>query len=335
MRSQHRRRARAWPRAITVARGVAGVAVMGLACTQVTGRPAVVIGTASATSIYYSLGGSMCRLFNLDTPRHGLRCSEEPEAGSVANIELLRSGRLDVGIVQSDVLAEAVTGQGAFASRGPTTELRMLFAGHDEMLTVVVRRELGIRTVAELRGKRINIGTPGSWQRASMERVMAALGLTRSDFGDVRELSPAEQNRAFCADELDGIVYSVGHPNGLIQDVTRTCGGILVDVSGPGIDRMLSEYREYERAVIRGGTYPDNPADVRTFAVRAVVITSTRVSDTTAYEITRAVFDNFDAFRRLHPAFETLSVADMVQSSGRAPIHAGAVRYYRERGWLP
>ena len=131
------------------------------------------------------------------------------------------------------------------------------------------------------------------------------------------------------------IVYSVAHPNGLIQDVTRTCHGMLVDVSGPAIDRMLSEYREYERAVIPGGTYSDSPANVRTFGVRAVVVTSPRVSDTMAYEITRAVFDNFDAFRRLHPAFEALSVADMVHVSGPAPVHAGAMRYYRERGWLP
>jgi TRAP transporter TAXI family solute receptor len=98
---------------------------------------------------------------------------------------------------------------------------------------------------------------------------------------------------------------------------------------------MLIEHREYERAVIPGGTYPDNAADVRTFGVRAVVVTSPTVSDATAYELTRAVFDNFDAFRRLHPAFGTLSVADMVRASGRAPVHAGAMRYYRERGWLP
>jgi TRAP transporter TAXI family solute receptor len=165
--------------------------------------------------------------------------------------------------------------------------------------------------------------------------VMAVLGLRRSDFVDVRELSAAEQNRAFCVKEVDVIVYSVGHPNGLIHDVTRTCRGRLVDVSGPAIDRMLSEYREYERAVIPGGTYSDNPADVRTFGVRAVVVVSRGVSDTIAYEITRAVFDNFGAFRRLHPAFEALSVADMVRPNHRAPVHAGAMRYYREHGWLP
>jgi TRAP transporter TAXI family solute receptor len=298
-------------------------------------RPDVVIGAASPTGIYYPLGGSICRLFNLATARHGLRCSEEPSSGSVTNIESLLRGRLAIGIVPSDVLADAVAGQGPFTSRGPTTELRILFAGPDEMLTVVARKELGIRTVADLRGTRINIGNPGSRQRANIDRVMAVLGLRRSDFAEVRELSAAEQNRAFCVKELDVIVYSIGHPNGLIQDVTRTCHGMLVDVSGPAIDRMISEYREYERAVIPGGTYADTPADVRTFGVRAVVVTSPRVSDTMAYEITRAVFENFDAFRRLHPAFETLSVPDMVPVSGRAPVHAGAMRYYRDRGWRP
>jgi hypothetical protein len=314
---------------------LAALAVFGLACAPRANRPDVVIGTASPTGIYYPLGGSICRLVNLDTSRHGLRCSEEPSSGSVTNIESLRRGRLDIGIVPSDVLADAMAGQGPFTSRGPTTELRILFAGPDEMLTVVARKELGIRTVAEVRGTRINIGNPGSRQRANIDRVMAILGLRRSDFVDVRELSATEQNRAFCVKELDVIVYSVSHPNGLIQDVTRTCHGRLVDVSGPAIDRMLSEYREYEREVIPGGTYSDNPADVRTFGVRAVVVTNPRVSDTMAYEITRAVFDNFDAFRRLHPAFETLSAADMVHVRGRAPVHAGAMRYYRERGWLP
>ena len=335
MRSQHRSSSTTWPRAIAVLGRVATLAVVGLACAPVAGRPDVVIGTASPTGIYYPLGGSICRLFNLDISRHGLRCSEEPSSGSVASLESLRRGRLDIGIVPSDVLADAVAGQGPFASRGPTAELRILFAGPDEMLTVVARKELGIRTVTELRGTRINIGDPGSRQRAGMDRVMAILGLRRSDFADVRELSAADQHRAFCVRALDVIVYSVGHPDGLIHDVTRTCHGRLVDVSGPAIDRMLSVYREYEPAVIPGGTYPDNPADVRTLGVRAVVVASPRVSNTMAYEITRAVFENFDAFRRLHPAFEALSVADMVDVSGRAPVHAGALRYYRERGWVP
>jgi hypothetical protein len=311
------------------------LAVTGLGCAQVPGRPDVVIGTARPADIDYPLGGSICRLFNLDTPRHGLRCGEEPWAGSVANIESLRSRRFDIGIVPSNVLADAVAGEGPFAARGPATDLRVLFVAHADTFTLVAHQESGIRTVTDLRGKRIGIGSPGSRQRADMEAVMAALDLTRNEFADVRELSPAEQTGAFCANELDAIVYSVSHPNGLIRDATLTCHGVLVAVSGPAIDRMLSEYQEYERATIPGGTYPANPADLPTFGVRAVVVTTARMPDAAAYEVTRAVFDHFDDFRRLHPAFKTLSVARMAHAAGRAPLHVGAARYFREHGWLP
>jgi hypothetical protein len=248
---------------------------------------------------------------------------------------LLRSGQIDIGIVPSDVLADVMAGEGPFAARGPATDLRVLFAGHADTFTLVAHQGSGIRTVADLRGKRIGIGSPGWRQRASTERVLAALGLTRNDFADVRELWPAEQNQAFCANELDAIVYSVSHPNGLIRDATLTCRGMLVAVSGPAIDRMLSEYQEYERATIPGGSYPTNPADVPTFGVRAVVVTTGRMPDAVAYEIARAAFDHFDDFRRLHPAFEALSVAAIARAAGRAPLHAGAARYYREHGWLP
>jgi uncharacterized protein len=337
MRSQPRRipSARSWARPVVMACSLATLAVIQLGCAQVPGRADVVIGTASPAAIDYPLGGSICRLFNLDTPDHGLRCAEEPSPGAVANIESLRKGRIDIGIVASDVLADAVAGEGPFASRGPATDLRVLFAGHADVFTLVAHQGSGIRTVAGLRGKRIGIGPPQSRQRVAMERVMAAVGLTRNDFADVRELSPAEQNRAFCANELDAIVYSVSHPHGLIRDATLTCHGALVAVSGPAIDRMLSEYQEYERATIPGATYPVNPEDVHTFGVRAVVVTTARMPDGVAWEITRAVFDNFDDFRRLHPAFEGLSIAEMARAPGRAPIHPGAARYYREHGWLP
>jgi uncharacterized protein len=311
------------------------LSVMAPGCAQLVSRPDVVIATARPADIDYPLGGSICRLFNLDRPRHGLRCAEEPSAGAVANIESLRRGRIDIGIVPSDALADAVAGRGIFAARGRATELRVLFAGHADIFTLVAHRDSGIRTVADLRGRRVGIGSPGSRQGTQMARVMAALGLTPNDFSEARASSPAEQHQAFCAHELDAIVYSVGHPNGLIRHTTLACQGVLIPVIGPGIDRMLSEYSEYERAAIPGGTYAANPADVQTFGVRAVVVTTTRMSDRMAYEIARAVFDHFDDFRRLHPAFESLSVAEMIRAIGRAPIHAGAARYYGERGWSP
>lgn len=311
------------------------VAAIALGCAQVTRRPDIVIGAANPADIDYPLGGAICRLLNLDTPRHGLRCAERLSQGTAATIEALRDGRFDIGIVPSDVLAATMDGQGSYAAWDSVTEPRVLFVGHADVLTVVTHRGSGIQTVEDLRGKRINIGSPGSRQRLSMERVMAALDLERKDFAEVHELSPAAQNRAFCVNKLDAIVYSVGHPNGLIRDATLTCDGVLIDVSGPAIDRMLTEYGEYESAVIPGGTYLANPAEVQTFGARAVVVATTLMSDAVAYEIARAVFDNFEDFRRLHPAFQGLTVEEMVRMTGDSPVHPGAARYYREHGWQP
>ena len=315
--------------------GLAALAVIETGCAQVTKRPDVVIGTATPVDIDYPLGASICRLLNLETARHGLRCAEELSAGPVANIESLRRDRIDVGIVAFDVLADAVAGWGTFAASGSAGDLRVLFAGHLYVLTLVAHRGAGIQSVADLRGKRISIGTPGSRQRSAMERVMSALGLERNDFAEVLELSPAEQNRAFCANELDAIVYSVAHPNGLIRDATLICGGTLVDVSGPAVDRMLSVDGEYERAEIHDGTYPASAAEVQTFGVRAIVVATTRMPDAMAYELASAVFGRLEDFRRLHPAFAALSTTEMIQTTRPAPLHSGAARYYRERGWLP
>lgn len=335
MRSPSRYRLSVWRRAIVAIAGAGGVAVTMAACTIAVVRPDVVIGTGSPSGIDYPLGGSICRLFNLDIPRGGRRCAAVPSAGPVANIHSLQDGRVDIGIVPSDVLADAVAGEGALKGRGPSPDLRILFTGHADAFTIVARRELGIHSAAELRGRRVNLGSPGSGERIGMERILAALGMTRKDFAELRELSLAEQHRALCANELDAIVYSVGHPYGLIEDVVRMCRGVLVDVSGPPIDAMLSRHREYHRAVIPGGTYMGNPVDVQTLGVRAVIVTTTRLSEALAYATTKAVFDNFEDFRRLHPLFARLSVDDMVDVAGRAPIHPGALRYYRERGWVP
>jgi TRAP transporter TAXI family solute receptor len=305
------------------------------ACTLVQYRPDVAIGTGTPSGVYFALGDSICRLFNLDLMQRGLRCAAYPSSGPIANIESLQEGRFDIGIVQSDALADAISGHGPFASRGADKALRVLFTGQTVAFTIVARRQLAIRAATELRGKRINLGSPGSGERVSMERVMAALGFAPVDFAETRELPLAQQHDAFCAKALDAIVYTVRHPNGLVDDVVRSCDGIVVDVSGPPIERLLSTRLEYSRAVIPGSTYPSNPAAVTTLGVRTAIITTTRLPDTVAYEITKAVFENIDDFRRLHPDFATLLPDDMVPRVEGVPVHAGAARYYRARGWLP
>lgn len=305
------------------------------ACSVVRYRPEVVIGTGSAGGVAFALGDSVCRVFNLDHSERGLRCAAFPSRGPLANIESLHAGSIDIGIVQSDVLADAIAGRGPFASRGGHGALRVLLSGQTEAFTIVARGELKIRAATQLRGTRINLGSPGSGERASMERVMAALGFTPGDFAAARELPLAQQHDAFCANELDAIVYMVRHPNGLVDDVIRTCGGVLLDVSGPPIERLLASHSEYSRTAIRAKTYPGNPQPLATIGVRTAIIATTRLPDTVAYEITKAVIEHADDFMRLHPDFATLAPRDMVPVVANVPVHEGAVRYYRARGWLP
>ncbi len=318
-----------------IAGGAFALALTLQACTVVQYRPEVAIGTARPGGAYFALGDSICRVFNLDLPARGLRCAAFPSRGPVANIAALHDGTIDIGIVQSDVLSDAISGRGPFASQGPDHALRVLFTGQTEAFTIVARRELEIRAATQLRGKRINLGSPGSGERVSMNRVMAALGFAPTDFAAARELPLARQHAAFCANELDAIVYMVRHPNGLVDDVVRTCRGVLVDVSGPQIESLLASHTEYSRWVIPGNTYIGNPEAVATLGVRTAIITTTRLPEAVAYDIAKALFENIDDFRRLHPDFATLLPRDMVPSAAGVPVHAGAARYFRERGWLP
>jgi TRAP transporter TAXI family solute receptor len=339
MRSPVRNILRAWRQSkLSAATSLAVwgfLAVSLQACTVVQYRPDVAIGTGRSGGVYFPLGDSICRLFNLDVAQRGLRCAAYLSRGPVANIESLHDGRIDIGIVQSDVLADAAAGNGRFAARGPDKALRVLFTGQTEAFTIVAQGKLKIGAATQLRGTRINLGSPESGERVSMERVMAALGFAPTDFAAATELPLAQQHDAFCANALDAIVYTVRHPNGLVDDVVRTCGGVLVDVSGPRIEALLAAHPEYSRSVVSAGTYASNPEAVTTLGVRTTIITTTRLPETVAYEITRALFENIDDFRRLHPDFATLVPAEMVPGGRLVPIHAGAARYYRERGWLP
>jgi TRAP transporter TAXI family solute receptor len=312
-----------------------GLALAVQACTVIQYRPDVAIGTGRPGGVYLPLGDSICRLFNLDVQQRGLRCAAYVSRGAVANIESLRDRRVDIAVVQSDVLADAITGRARFASRGPDTTLRVLFTGQSEAFTIVAHGELKIRAAAELRGKRINLGDPESGERVSMERVMAALGFAPTDFAAALELPLAQQHDAFCANALDAIVYTVRHPSGLVEDVVRLCGGVLVDIDGPQIEALLSTHPEYSRSVVPADTYTSNAETVTTLGVRTVIVTTARLPETVAYEITKALFENIDDFRRLHPDFATLLPRDMVPSGLVVPVHEGAARYYRERGWRP
>jgi TRAP transporter TAXI family solute receptor len=213
--------------------------------------------------------------------------------------------------------------------------LRAVFSVHPEPFTVVARADSGIETFADLKGKRVNVGNPGSGQLATMQVVMDRLGWTMSDFALASELKPAEQSAALGDNKVDAIIYTVGHPNGSIQEATSTVEAKLIPVTGPEIDALVADNPYYAKATIPGAMYAGTDGDVETFGVKATFVTSADVDDETVYQVVKAVFDNFDRFKGLHPAFANLKEEDMITQGLSAPLHPGAEKYYQERGWLP
>ena len=292
----------------------------------------ITIGTGGVTGVYYPAGGAICRLVNKDRAKHGIRCSVESTGGSVFNINTIKAGELDMGVAQSDVQYNAVKGKAQF--KEPFAELRAVFALHPEPVTVVVRKESGIGSFNDLKGKKFNVGNPGSGTRATLDELIGAMGWSLSAFSLASELKADEHGPALCDGKIDGFFYLVGHPSANIQDPTTVCGAKLVSVSGSAVDKLVKANPYYAYATIPGGLYPNNPQETKTYGVLATVVSSSKVPAETVYQVVKAAFDNFDELKKLHPAFQVLKPESMIKDGLSAPLHDGAVRYYREKGWL-
>jgi uncharacterized protein len=296
----------------------------------------ITIGTGGVTGVYYPTGGSICRLVNKGRKEHGVRCSVESTGGSVYNINTIRAGELDMGVAQSDWQYHAYNGSGkkSFIEAGPFKELRAVFSVHAEPVSLVARADSGIKTVKDLVGKRVNIGNPGSGTEATWNVMWNALGYTNADLGLAAQLKSAETPQALCDNKIDAFFWLVGNPSGLNKEATTTCDAIFVPVDGPEIDKLVSENSFYRKATIPGGMYRGTPNDVPTFGVGATFVSSTATSANTVYQVVKAVFDNFEAFKKLHPAFKNLKESEMIKDALSAPLHDGALKYYKERGWM-
>lgn len=294
----------------------------------------ITIGTGGVTGVYYPTGGAICRLVNKDRKSHGIRCSVESTGGSVYNTRTIREGELDFGVVQSDVQAAAVSGTGKFAEDGAFPQLRALFSVHPEPMHLMARADAGINSVADLKGKKVNIANPGSGTRVLAETLMKYSGLSAGDFALAAELKSSEQAAALCDGKLDASIWAAGLPNGSSQEATSTCDIKLIPLSGANIKKLLADNSAYASATIPGGMYPNNPDDIPSWGPKATFVTSANTPDEVVYAVVKGVFDNFDSFKKLHPAFSRLQEKAMIKDGLTAPLHPGAVKYYKERGWM-
>lgn len=316
--------------------GLLGAAVFGglVATSAVHAETFITIGTGGQTGVYYQVGGAICRLVNKGTAKHGIKCTHTT-GGSVANINGIRAGDLDMGVAQSDWQYHAYNGTAPDQfPDGAFKDLRAVFSVHPEPFTLVVRADSGINSFDDLKGKRVNVGNPGSGQRGTMEVVMKEMGWTMSDFTLASELKSSEQSAALCDNKIDAMIFTVGHPNGSIQEASTSCESKLVDVNNDVIKKLVTDNDYYAMATIPGGMYKGTDNDVTTFGVGATFVSSTKTSADVVYEIVKAVFDDIKRFRKMHPAFGNLDPALMIKNNLSAPLHDGAVRYYKEKGMM-
>lgn len=291
------------------------------------------IGTGGVTGVFYIAGGSICRMLNKDRNEHGIRCSAESTGGSVYNVNIIRQKELDFGIVQSDIQAAAVQGTRMFEGK-PDDNLRSVFSLHSEPIHIMTRTEVGIKNFLDLEGKRVNIGNPGSGQRGIMDLMMKQAGWTKNSFSVAAEMKSSEQAQGLCDDKFDATFWVAGLANGAAQEATTTCDVTILPLDDAISKEIMAEYPSYSAAVIPGGMYKGNDSDIPTFGPKGTLVSSTDMSDDVVYQLVKAVFENFDSFKKLHPAFSSLTPDEMVNTSLVAPLHDGAAKYYKEQGWL-
>ena len=295
----------------------------------------VTIGTGAVTGVFYPTGGAICRMVNQKADVYGIKATVESTAGSVYNVNAVLNGDLEFGVVQSDRQYQAVHGLAEWTDQGPQDRLRSIFSIHPEAVTLIASIRSGIEGVEDIGGKRVNIGNPGSGPLQNSRDVLDAFGIREADF--YAEYMKALEAPGLLQDErIDAFFYTVGHPSGNIKEATS--GRIrvrIVPIQGEGIDRLIREKPYYSRAIIPRDLYPKavNASDVETIGVRATLVTSASVDASLVYAVTKGVFHRFEEFKSLHPAYVSLTKESMLQGL-TAPLHEGALRYYRESGFI-
>jgi TRAP transporter TAXI family solute receptor len=294
----------------------------------------VTIGTGGITGVYYPTGGAIARIVNKKKDEYGIRATVESTGGSVFNVNAVMAGDLEFGVVQSDRQFQAINGMAEWKDKGKQEDLRAVFTVHPESITLVAAVDAGIESIDDLKGKRVNIGNPGSGQRQNSIDALTAAGIDYKTDLTAESVKAAEAPGLLQDGRIDAFFYTVGHPSGAIKEATAGARKVrIVPVTGAGIDTLIADNPYYAKAQVPVKFYPgaENDADVDTFGVKATFVTSAKVPENVVYAITKEVFDNFEDFKKLHPAYGVLTKANMLEGQS-APIHPGAEKYYTEAG---
>lgn len=292
----------------------------------------VTIGTGGITGVYYPTGGAIAKMVNKKRKEYGIRATVESTGGSVFNVNAVMSGDLEFGVVQSDRQYQAINGLAEWKDKGPQEDLRAVFSIHPESVTLAAAVDSGVMDIKDLKGKKVNIGNPGSGQRQNSIDALQAVGFDYEKDIQAESVKAAEAPGLLQDGRIDAFFYTVGHPSGAFKEATSGTRKVRF-VSITGIESLLAKNPYYAKSFVPVKNYPgaDNKQDVPTFGVKATFVTSAKVPDNIVYAITKEVFDNLEDFTKLHPAYAGLTKENMLEGLS-APIHSGAMKYFKEAG---
>lgn len=293
----------------------------------------LVMGTAPVAGRYFPTGGALCRVVNAGRAQHGLRCFVEATSGAAENLTRLEAGDLDLALVQSDWQYHAYRSGVGLEDERPFEGLRSVMSLQALPFTLLAAPDSGIEILADLEGKRVNLGPAESPSRASADFLVEALGWDHDDFAEVGELEGEQQAIGLCDGRIDAALLPASHPSNIVAWAAEACGAQLIEIDGEAVGRLLNEWAFYAPAVIPGGLYANNPDPVRSFGLRATLVTSEATPPEAVYRFTKTVFEAIDTLRAQHAVLAGLSPQEMASAGNSAPLHEGALRYYRERGW--
>jgi TRAP transporter TAXI family solute receptor len=306
---------------------------IGLLSSSIYASEFITIGTGGVTGTYYPTGSNICKYVNIYKTHTNIRCSVEATGGSIYNLDKMNNNELDFGIVQSDTLYQ-MNNNIIKLNNDNTTEFRSVMAIYPELFTLVSRKDSHINSYHDLKNKRINLGNKGSGNESTALEFFKAIGLKIKDLKFAGSLKSAEMPDALIENKIDAYFYMVGHPTQNIKDAANSVDIKLISLNDTKVKKFVNSNPYYTLANIPANLYKGNSQTVSTFAVKAVLVTTTKISDKIVYSMIKSIFENFDNFKKEHPSYFNITKESLLKGLS-VPLHNGAIKYYKEVGLLP
>ncbi|TNJ25100.1 immunogenic protein [Aeromonas sobria] len=283
---------------------------------------ALTIGTGPLNGVYYPTGGAICRVLNAGHALHGDSCTVQSTRGSMANLKALNKGEVQLALVQSDVLHHALHGSGPFSGQGANHELRSLFRLYQESLTLLAAPNSGITTLADIEGKRVYPGNPGTGEQITSKALMAAMGWQPGQFVAYQLKSNSEPLEGLCDGSLDAAFVVEGHPSLSIGDLINRCKVRLIPIEGEQVDKLLKHHPYYQRSRIAANLYPGQTSSLNNIGMSAELVTLDSLPDPIVRTVRDTLLARVKQFSRLHPALSKVT-PEQLQAQTELPLHSG------------